>query len=87
MTRVFIEEYDGWPGKNVDYYAAYDDGTTQIYSCSKLEWEAMELKKELMSILTLWNPEKGEKLLKQFEEKSKEIARENEWINNLGEEI
>lgn len=47
-TRKKLAVVDGWPGKNVEYLATYDNGTTQKCLCSLDEWKAWELKQKLI---------------------------------------
>ena len=81
MTIKFIKEYKGWPGMNVDYMATYNDGSIQRCTCSKNEWIVIETKELLIKAGA------DEDLLDKFEEAVKDVAREDEWMSNLGEEL
>lgn len=81
MTTTFIREYDGWPGINVEYLATYDNGSTQKCLCSKDEWIIIDTKKQLLAAGV------SESLLDKFEEAVRDVAREDEWMSNAGEEL
>jgi hypothetical protein len=47
-NRTFINEYDGWPGRAVNFLSTYSNGATQKNTCSKDEWDAYLLKVKLV---------------------------------------
>ena len=81
MKVKFVREYEGWPGINVDYRATFDDGEIREFSCSKDEWIVMEIRELLLKAGT------DEDLLKKFETAVEDVAREDERLSNMGEEL
>ncbi len=81
MKIKFIREYKGWPGQSVDYMATYDDGSTQKCLCSKDEWIVMETRELLLKAGA------DKDLLERFEAAVKDVAQEDEWMSNAGEEL
>jgi len=46
--REFIEEYKGWPRQAVNFLSYYEDGSTQLNTCSLEEWKAYKIKVKLV---------------------------------------
>jgi len=79
--NTFIREYDGWPGKGVEFLTTYDDGSTQKCYVSKDEWTAMKTKAQLIEAGA------DSVLLDAFESAVRAEARTDEWMSNAGEEL
>ena len=81
MKAKFIREYKGWTGAAVEYLATFDDGETRKFSCSKDEWVVIETKELLLKAGA------DDDLLDRFEEAVKDVARTDEMMSNMGEEL
>jgi len=77
----FIKEYEGWPGQSVDYMATYDNGSSQRHTCSKNEWIVIETRELLLKAGA------DKDLLERFARAIKDVAQEDEWMSNVGEEL